>query len=306
MYYFLISDHGGGGRAVRLFPKIEKILKARGVHYTYWKSSSNHRAVEIVQEVCNSGDNDARFIVMGGDGTINAVLNGIPDFTKLKLGLIPTGSGNDFARGLGLTKNYKRALAKILSSKGEHKIDLGKVTKADGSQYIFGISCGFGMDAVIGRKADEASYKKFFNRLRMGKMIYLVAALDTLAHLTCTDVRIRIDGRETRYLKKVFYLAFMNCRTEGGGIPMAPSASNSDGKLSLGMGTGIKRWQGFLFFPLILLGLQNRFKAFSEITCDTVEVTSEVPQTCHYDGEALGENSCLKVEVLPQKLAVLV
>ncbi len=306
MYYFLISDHGGGGRAVRLFPKIEKILKERELQYTYWKSSSNHRAVEIVQEVCNSGDSDARFIVMGGDGTVNAVLNGIPDFTKLKLGLIPTGSGNDFARGLGITKNYKKALAKILASDGDHKIDLGQVTKADGSRHIFGISCGFGMDAIIGRKADEASYKKFFNRLRMGKMIYVVAALDTLAHLKCTDARIRIDGGETRYLKKVFYLAFMNCRTEGGGIPMAPAATNADGKLSLGMGVGIKRWQGFLFFPFILLGLQNKLKAFSEITCNTIEVSSDEPQICHYDGEALGENSSLKVEVLPQRLTVLV
>ncbi len=306
MYYFLISDHGGGGRAVRLFPKIEKILKERGIQYTWWKSSSNHRAVEIVQEVCNSGDEDARFIVMGGDGTVNAVLNGIPDFSKLKLGLIPTGSGNDFARGLGLSKNYKKALAKILASKGDKTIDLGQVTKADGSKRIFGISCGFGMDAIIGRKADEASYKKFFNRLRMGKMIYVVAALDTLAHLKCTDARIRIDGGETRYLRKVFYLAFMNCRTEGGGIPMAPNASNSDGKISLGMGIGVKRWQGFIYFPLILLGLQNKVKSFSEITCTSVEITSEEAQICHYDGEALGENSTLKVEVLPNVLTVLV
>ncbi|MBQ7158065.1 MAG: diacylglycerol kinase family lipid kinase [Treponema sp.] len=306
MYYFLISDHGGGGRAVRLFPKIEKILKERGIQYTYWKSSSNHRAVEIVQEVCNSGDKDARFIVMGGDGTVNAVLNGIPDFSALKLGLIPTGSGNDFARGIGVTRNYKKALEKILASKGDHKIDLGQVAKADGSRHIFGISCGFGMDAIIGRKADTASYKKFLNKLRLGKLIYVVASLDTLAHLKCTDVKLRIDGSETRYLKRVFYLAFMNCRTEGGGVPMAPNATNDDKKLSVGMGIGVKRWQGFFYFPLILLGLQNKFKAFSEITCDSIELTSEEPQTCHYDGEALGENSNLKVEILPQKLTVLV
>ena len=305
MYYFLISDHGGGGRAVRLFPKIEKILKEKGIPYSCWKSSSNHRAAEIVQEVCNLGDPDARFIVMGGDGTMNAVLNGIKDFSALKLGLIPTGSGNDFARGIGVTKNYKKALKKILAAKGDRRIDLGQVTRADGKKFIFGISCGFGMDAIIGRKADTAPYKKLLNKLKLGKLIYVVASLDTLAHLKCTDVRIRIDEGETRYLKKVFYLAFMNCRTEGGGIPMAPNATNDDKKLSVGMGIGVKRWQGFFYFPLIVLGLQNKFKAFSEIACNKIEIESVEPQTCHYDGEALGENSSLTVEILPQKLAIL-
>ncbi|MBQ6779952.1 MAG: YegS/Rv2252/BmrU family lipid kinase [Treponema sp.] len=305
MYYILISDHGGGGRAVRLFPKIEKILKARGIQYRYWKSSSNHRAAEIVQEVCNLGDPDARFIVMGGDGTMNAVLNGITNFDALKLGLIPTGSGNDFARGIGVNKNYKKTLKKILAATGKRKIDLGQVTKADGSQHIFGISCGIGMDAVIGRKADTASYKKLLNKLKLGTMIYLVAALDTLSHLQCTDAKIRIDDKEEIALKDVFYLAFMNCRTEGGGIPMAPNATNDDGKLSVGYATGMKRWAGFLVFPFILLGLQNKFKKFKEITCQKIEVTCKDAQTCHFDGEALGENTNLTVEILPQKLTVL-
>ena len=259
-----------------------------------------------MQEVCNSGDTDARFIVMGGDGTMNAVLNGISDFSKLKLGLIPTGSGNDFARGIGVTKNYKKTLNKILASKGNHTIDLGQVTKADGTKHIFGISCGIGMDAVIGRKADTASYKTFLNKLKLGTLIYVVAALDTLAHLTCTNATIRLDGGEAVPLSEVFYLACMNCRTEGGGIPMSPNARNNDGKLSVGYATGIKRWAGFLYFPLILLGLQNKFKKFKEITCDTIEIHCKDAQTCHYDGEALGENNRLTVSILPQKLTVLI
>ena len=126
MYYFLISDHGGGGRAVRLFPKIETILKERGIQYTWWKSSSNHRAVEIVQEVCNSGDEDARFIVMGGDGTVNAVLNGIPDFSKLKLGLIPTGSGNDLPAVLDFQRITKRPLPKFLPLRAIRQLIWGR------------------------------------------------------------------------------------------------------------------------------------------------------------------------------------
>ena len=156
MYYFLISDHGGNGRAVRLFPKIEKILRRRGIQYAYWLSSSSERAAEIVRDVCALGDRDARLIVMGGDGTVSAVLNGIRDFGALKLGLIPTGSGNDFARALGVTKRYKKTLAKILAADGTRTIDLGQVTRADGSTRVFGISAGLGMDAIIARKADLA------------------------------------------------------------------------------------------------------------------------------------------------------
>ncbi len=180
------------------------------------------------------------------------------------------------------------------------------MTGPDGTKHIFGISVGLGMDAIIGRKADEAPYKKFLNKLKLGKLIYLFAAIGTLAHLKCTDMKIRIDDGETRYLKKVFYLAFMNCRTEGGGIPMAPSAKNDDGKLTVGVGVNVKPWMGFLVFPFICLGLQNKFKYFTEITCNSLEVTCDEPQICHYDGEALGTNATLKVAVLPQKLTVLV
>lgn len=305
MYYFLISDHGGNGRAVRLFPKIEKILRRRGIQYAYWLSSSCERAAEIVRDVCASGDRDARLIVMGGDGTVSAVLNGIRDFGALKLGLIPTGSGNDFARALGVTKRYKKTLAKILAADGTRAIDLGQVTRADGTTRVFGISAGLGMDAIIGRKADLAPYKKVLNKLRLGKLIYLFAAISTLAHLTSTDMTVRVDGGEPFRLNRVFYLAFMNCRTEGGGIPMAPGAVNDDGKLTVGVARNLKGLMGFAFFPFICAGLQNRFPYFSEITCSSIEVTCDEPQTCHYDGEALGENSALKLQILPQKLRVL-
>lgn len=305
MYYFLVSDHGGSGRAVRLFPKIERILKERGIPYKCWKSPSGERAAEIVREVCASGDDDARLVVMGGDGTVNAVLNGITDFGALKLGLIPTGSGNDFARALGVTKRYRRTLEKILAADGTRTIDVGRVTAEDGTTRVFGISTGMGMDAIIGRKADEASYKHVLNKLRLGTLIYVFAAVSTLAHLKSTGVTVRVDGGEPFRLDDVFYLACMNCPTEGGGIPMAPGAACDDGLLTVGVARGVKGLMGFVLFPFICAGAQNRLRYFSTLTCRTLEIRCDEAQTCHYDGEALGENASLSVEILPQKLHIL-
>ena len=81
-------------------------------------------------------------LVLGGDGTINEVLNGIQNFEKTKFGIIPTGSGNDFARGLGIPKNTKKALDIIFNADGTKKIDLGCVKTELCERRIF-VSCVF-------------------------------------------------------------------------------------------------------------------------------------------------------------------
>ncbi len=311
MYYFLISDHGGGGRAVKLWPKIEKILQDRGISYNYWKSSTNAQAASICQSLCASGDKDARLVVLGGDGTINAVLNGIPDFSKLKFGVLPTGSGNDFARGIGSPKNYRKALERILSCGSGHSIDLGRVTFKSGEHgikeqtKIFGISCGIGMDAIIGRKADLSKSKKLMNKLGLGKFIYFTASVSTLLSLEKTNVSLLVDGNEKRFMKDVFYLAFMNCHTEGGGIQMAPGAKNDDGLLTVGIASEVTTFQAFGLFPKILAGKQNSDKHITQIDCRSMEIEFASPQTLHTDGESFTGIKSAKIEILPKILTVL-
>lgn len=98
---------------------------------------------------------------MGGDGTINEVINGICDFSKVKIGIIPTGSGNDFVRGMGITKNPKTIIEKVINNSDEKLIDLGIATTEFGRRY-FAISGGIGLDAIVCKKALESKQKKCY------------------------------------------------------------------------------------------------------------------------------------------------
>ena len=101
MYYFIVNERGGSGKALKTWKKVRKALDEKNVTYDVLTTSLETTATILARNV-SSLDGEINLVVVGGDGTVNEVLNGIGDFEKVRLGVIPTGSGNDFARGLGL------------------------------------------------------------------------------------------------------------------------------------------------------------------------------------------------------------
>ena len=117
MYNFIYNPIAGKGRAQRFRAEIEPQLKARGVSFRFWETTAPRDAVRIAEELTVRGETD--IVVMGGDGTVNEVLNGLDDPSKVRLGLIPCGSGNDFAAAIGIPRTPEGSLDKILN--GEAK-----------------------------------------------------------------------------------------------------------------------------------------------------------------------------------------
>ena len=142
MYYFIVNYTGGGGKARKTWNRVHDLLKDKKIEYKAYVTKYPGHAGELAAKISEMDDEDIRLVVVGGDGSINEVLNGITDFERIRFGVIPTGSGNDFARGLGITKDPDQALDNILSSVEGRTIDLGVVTTESGIRRIFGISCG--------------------------------------------------------------------------------------------------------------------------------------------------------------------
>ena len=113
MYNFIYNPIAGKGRAQRFRAEIEPQLKARGVSFRFWETTAPRDAVRIAEELTVRGETD--IVVMGGDGTVNEVLNGLDDPSKVRLGLIPCGSGNDFAAAIGIPRTPEGSLDKILN-----------------------------------------------------------------------------------------------------------------------------------------------------------------------------------------------
>lgn len=308
MYHFIVNIHGGSGKAFLKWNKIRAFLNEKHVEFKVRVPQGVGDASRIAKEISELQDDDIRIVVVGGDGTINEVLNGIKDFSRVKLGLIPTGSGNDFTRGLKLPRhNPKKALDIVLNSKGDKKIDLGRSTVlSTGDSRIFGISSGFGLDAIVGTGINEAKIKKILNWLHLGKLSYAVLTIQTLFTMKTYDVSLSFDGEEPMKFNRLIFLAAMNFKAEGGGVPMFPKARGDDGELSICMAAGVPKILTFFKFPLLCMGLHGKSKGFYLRNCKTLELRSNEKSILHTDGELVGNVDSVKFEVLPGKLAVLV
>ena len=313
MYHFIVNIHGGSGKSFLLWNKIKELLKERGVEYATYVPLRVGHAGEIAKKIVALDDDDKKIVILGGDGTLNEVLNGIPEdkMESVKLGLIPTGSGNDFSRGLGLPRhNPEKALDLILNSKGDRKIDLGIIESSDENalfkRKVFAISSGFGLDAIVGTSINTSKIKVVLNRIKLGKLSYAILTVATLFSMRTQNVKIRFDGGETEEFKKLIFLAAMNGHAEGGGVPMNPDARMDDGKLSVCVVSGVPKWLTFLMFPFLCLGKHKKFKSFVLRDFETMEIESDAPSVSHTDGELFGNIRSARYSVWKNAVSMLV
>ena len=308
MYHFIVNVHGGSGKAFLKWNKLRAVLREKKVEFKVHVPQRVGHATQIAKEVSSLNETDIKIVVVGGDGTINEVLNGITDFSKIKFGLIPTGSGNDFTRGMKLPRhNPKKALDIVLNSRGDKKIDLGRSTVlSTGDSRIFGISSGFGLDAIVGTGINDSKIKKVLNWLHLGSLGYALLTIQTLFTMRTYSVSLKFDDDETMQFTKLIFLAAMNFKSEGGGVPMAPKALGDDGELSVCLAAGVPKILTFFKFPFLCLGLHSHSKGFYLRNCKSLVLESDEKSVLHTDGEFLGNVSSVKFDVLPQKLTMLV
>lgn len=319
MLHFIVNIRGGSGKAFLKWNKIQKILKDKKIEYKTHVTQHAGHASQIAREIALSGEQDLRLVVVGGDGALNEVINGIgknekgevlpENFSRLKIGLIPTGSGNDFSRGMKIPRhNPQKALSLILNAGEGRKIDLGKATVLDDDKNdssLFAISSGFGLDAIVGTGINTAKIKKILNFMHLGKLSYGFYTVQTLFTMKTYSVKMKFDGEEAKSYQKMIFLANMNFSAEGGGVPMNPKARGDDGELSMCMAHGVPKILTFFFFPFLVFGLHKNLPGFLLKNCKTLELESDKPSVLHTDGEFRGNVHHVKWQVLPGAMTFL-
>lgn len=305
MFYFIVNEQGGSGKTVGVWNRVQKILDERGVKYQKFVPEAKGYAAVLGEIISEKEDDDIRLIVVGGDGTINEVLNGIRSFERVKFMVIPTGSGNDFSRGLGLPlKNTEKIVDMILNSTGTKAIDLG-VAESCGRRRFFGISSGLGLNALVGTEINRSKIKVVMNKLHLSSLSYAVMTVKMLFSMKTSDFKVSFDGGPMQVFDRTIFMAAMNFPCEGGGVPMAPKASASDGKISFTFASGIPKWKCFLAFPFLLAARQDLVKGFFMKEARTVDVFTSEPAVSHTDGELFGRVNKIHYECLAGKLKVL-
>ena len=181
MYHFIVNLKSRTGKAKKIWEDLREVLEERQVPYILHQTKYAGHAIEISRSLVKSEEAPVKIVILGGDGTFNEVINGVRDFSKVELGYIPTGSGNDLARGLELPVEPIDNLNRILDSKTLFSMDLGCLSWDDGEcKKYFAVSTGVGVDADVCRRALSSTLKKVLNALGLGKLTYGLLTLISL------------------------------------------------------------------------------------------------------------------------------
>lgn len=309
-YYFIVNETSRRGKAKKIWKNLEKELIRLQVCYETALTEYVGHATVIARNLCETipslEENEfLQIVVVGGDGTMDEVINGISDFERVHIGYIPTGSGNDLCRGLGISKEPMVNLSYILNHSQVRAMDLGSVTYGDGGKHYFAISSGIGIDAEVCERVESSKLKTVFNALGFGKLTYLFKTIEALFSMPVASAKVLLDGEKRLNIRKMIFLVAMNHRCEGGGIPMAPNADAYDGLLSLCLVHGFSRIRAFLALPVLLKGKHEKLRGFEIINCKTVDVEINKEMILHADGETLGKYTKIHFECVPHKFQLM-
>ncbi|MEY4492925.1 MAG: hypothetical protein RL355_274 [Actinomycetota bacterium] len=254
---------------------------------------TGHDAVSIRSEIesIKVMHSDLTVVACGGDGTVNLCLNSIVDL-NVKFAVLPMGTGNDFARYLGL-KDLDDALL-VLTAGLSSKVDVGKVTLADGSVKYFGAVASCGFDAQVNEIANQMSGPN-------GPIKYLAAVFREISNLT--SLHLSIKTTDQNLVGDYTLIAIGNTSSYGGGMYITPAADLTDGKFTVTYVTKVKRRTLLKVLPKVFSGNHVFHPKVAVDETDRIEISGD-PFPVYADGERLGLGPA-KFEVLPARLEVL-
>lgn len=272
MHFKVIYNPAAGrGRARRHVREVEEYLRSRGARVDCEPSTGPDDLVRIAAESSRSSAYD-RVVICGGDGTLNLAVRDF-DLARGTLALIPTGSGDDFARVMGIPRNARRACDVALDGV-VREVD---VALANNLRYL-GVA-GLGFDSEV---ADFANRNVKFLR---GSAVYLYAIVRVLPRFTPRPVQIR-TADATRS-EEIMFAAIGNTRQYGGGIRITPDATVDDGLLDLCIVHKTTRVELLKTLPKAYTGAHVKSSFVEMLRGAEFHFSSEQPMAVYADGEPL-------------------
>ena len=303
-WFVVVNPVSGGGKGLEDFPRISHLLRENGIEHDPAFTEHRYHATELAVEAVNRGYR--KIIVVGGDGTLNEVVNGLflqkqCEPKGVLLAVIAVGTGNDWVRTFGIPRNYTAAIRAI---KEGHSFlqDVGKVvyteSKVEHTRYMANVA-GLGFDAYV---------IQIFNHLKLkgykGKWLYLYSLIRGFFSAKPAGATIEVDGKVI-YNKLLFSLAAGVCRYNGGGIQQLPRAVANDGLLDLTIIRPVHWWHVVFRAKRLFNGQIYSIGHVEYAQGKVVKITSAPPMPLETDGELQGETP-VTISVVPQAIKVVV
>lgn len=304
MYYFIVNPASSCGKGMRLWKKAEAILEKKEIEYESFILNGPGEAAGLARFL-SLNKTPCTIVIVGGDGTINEFLGGLTTCEGITFGYLPTGSGNDFARGMHIPSNVEDVMEMILSPEKFRNINIGIAVSGD-QKKAFAVSSGIGYDAAVCYASYCSPLKKMLNKIHAGKLIYLINALRLLISLKPFSVRLLMDDSQLLTFQRVYFTAAMNTKYEGGGFMFCPKASPVDNYLDIILVEGLPKWKVLALLPTAFWGKHVNFNGIHIYRCKRAVIQSETETCVHVDGEHLGYCKKVSFSLMKEKLRMIV
>jgi YegS/Rv2252/BmrU family lipid kinase len=288
-YAFIVNLTAGDGKCRKMWGQVEKLLSTRGVDYTAFFTEHAGHATPLAKVASEQGYNVV--VSMGGDGTLNEVVNGIYG-QDVTLGLIPAGSGNDFVRSFGYKSGDLEAACNLLLTTQPRKIDVGTV----GSKYFINVA-GAGFDAEVGHMANVWG-KKYFP----GYSAYVASILRQLLAFSPQELTIQLDGESIS--TRAWLVAVANAQFFGAGLQIAPQADVEDRLFDVCIIHATSKLELLRVLPSVFKGQHVNHPAVQIRRAADVSIDGTAALVSQADGEIIG-NLPVAFKIAQKQLSVL-
>ena len=281
--YFLVNPAAGRGRGRKALKRVKSVLGPGDILAI---SRGPGDCERLAREAAAAGH--PAITVVSGDGTVGEVINGIAaSGFQTSLGVLPVGTGNDFAASLGIPTDLNRALA-IARAGHTRRVDLGLLVRGDERRY-FATTAGAGLSAVVASLAQSETDKA------AGSPVTYIPNLGK-ALLRFQPVELEIVAGEVIYQGKSLQASVSNCQTEGG-FWLMPGARPDDGFLHMLILGNVPRWQRPWYVLQIIRGKGANLTKAHRYRVKKVTLASPEPLPFYLDGEFLPLAAGEKVEI---------
>ncbi|WP_167578591.1 diacylglycerol/lipid kinase family protein [Jeotgalibacillus proteolyticus] len=293
----IVNPHAKNGMALKKFTRLIPICEKEKIDY--WITAAPLDAVHRMKDyLSRHPDEKVIFLGVGGDGTMHELINGAAGFPNALIASISAGSGNDFGRHYSSFPFTEQSLRWLKQWDGKAEKQDSVYFKGDKSGWFVN-NLGIGFDALVAYSANQSFLKKWFNRFKLGKLIYAFYLLRHLFRYQPQEMEIWLDGKAHRY-KDVWFITAANQPYYGGGMKIAPSANSSDGILDMIIVHQLSRWKFLAVFISVFFGSHLRFKEVEHLSGRKVQIKVFSEAFIHADGEfggVLSEKSPLWIQL---------
>jgi diacylglycerol kinase (ATP) len=298
----IINPWAGRGTAGRRRPELEQALRQTGAEYEIISTHARGGATELAWQGIERGYE--RIVAVGGDGTINEIVNGIKGAEaalgrRARLGIIPLGTGSDFVKALeGVEVNDVSGGVRRVVGERMRAVDLGRVRVGDDEPRFFINALGMGLDAQVAAESLKLTKLK-------GLAVYLVAIIRALANYKAHPMTVYYDGH--RIHRRLLFASPANGRCQGGGFWLTPDALIDDGLLDICLVDKMRLDEIIRHIPKVMEGTHTNLKQVTMGRARNISLTCAAPLPVATDGEVISTDArSVTVETFPGAIDVLV